>query len=52
MWAALWWCKSVLVLLQLFASLLQLSGKLCSDTLHIGSMLRLLLMLHGSHGPK
>ena len=52
MWAALWWCESILVLLQLFASLLQLSSKLRGDTLHVGSVLHLLLMLHASHGPK
>ena len=43
------WCTSVLKLLQLPACFLQLRAKQRRDTLHVGSMLRVLLVLHGSH---
>lgn len=46
------WCTCVLILLQLPACLLQLRGELRHDTLHVSSVLRMLLVLCGSHSPE
>ena len=39
-------------LLQCSACFLQLRGELRRDALHVGSVLRVLLVLRGSHSPK
>ena len=46
------WCASILKLLQHSACFLQLRGELCCDMLHVGSVLRVLLVLCGSHSPE
>ena len=46
------WCTCVLILLQLPACLLQLRGELRRDTLHVSSVLRVMLVLRGSHSPE
>ena len=46
------WRASILKRLQLSACFLQLRGELRCDALHVGSVLRVLLVLRGSHSPE